>query len=436
LPSFETFDGSLRHAQENYLLLPSRTDQTSIRSDILLAPISRSQLIKALIPLLDSETKAERIARESGGKLTAVHRLLGYKHQTPLWVRSFDDSLLSALLLAGTWVPQNESDQEALLKLSGIENYDDIERRVNELLASDDAPLRTQGQSVKWRSIRDAWQLIGARITTSDINRFKEVCLQILIEYNPKYDLSLSERIYAPLRGQQLAHSPDLRIGLIQSLAWLSLHLNTFETHHRAQQIERTINEIAHQLLTKSWKTWATLGETLATLAEAAPSVFLSHTERALVSTESDFKQLFCQDPKTSGLSGECAHCGLLWALEVLAWHLEYFPRVADILANLCELDTGGQYSNRPADVLLSIFHPIAKQTNATYETRIAVLRSIVKRRGTVGWKLLQHIMGIYGSGGIITPNRRPEFLVWNISSILERVPIKNRGIIIKISSN
>lgn len=231
LPSFEAFDGSLRHAQENYLLLPSGPYQASTRTDILLAPISRPHLIKALIPLLDGEDKAERIAQESGGKLAAVQRLLGFAHQIPPWVRSFDDSLLSALLLAGTWVPQNESDKEALLKLSGFEKYEDIERRVNVLLTCDDAPLRTQGQSVKWRSIRDAWQLIGARITTSDINRFKEVSLQILKENNPKYDLPLAERLYAPLRGQQLEHTLELRAGLIQSVAWLSLHPNMFGTH-------------------------------------------------------------------------------------------------------------------------------------------------------------------------------------------------------------
>lgn len=169
------------------------------------------------------------------------------------------------------------------------------------------------------------------------------------------------------------------------------------------------------------------MGETLATLAEAAPSIFLSRTEHGIVSTESGFQKLFCQDPKNSGLSGECAHCGLLWALEVLAWHPDHFPRVADILASLCDLDAGGQYSNRPADVLLSMFHPVAKQTNASYEVRTAVLRSIVKRRGTAGWELIQHIMENYRGRSIIMPNRSPEFLELNVPSKLEGISFEEQ---------
>ncbi|MCI0648008.1 MAG: hypothetical protein L0332_30835 [Chloroflexi bacterium] len=420
LPAFDTFDGSLLLSRQHHLLLPNNIDASSTRFDVLLSPISRQALKEALLSLVENEDKAQRLAWSSGGKLTALQRLLGYEYELPRWVPADGDSLLTALLLAGAWDPHNPADQKTLLELSGMSSYESIERRVHDLLNAPDAPLRTLGQTIKWRSIGDAWRTLIGRVTATDLQRFKETCLRVLARYDPKYDLEVDERFYAPLRGQQLENSRELRDGLSNSLAWLSVNCTAIEAQIGAQTVEKLVRNLVHQLLNDDWKTWATFGNTLTVFAEAAPLPFLNRAD-AIASTNNGFSNLFRQDPKDSSLFGECAHCGLLRALEVLAWHPDYFPRVADILARLCKLDVGGMYSNRPDEVLLSIFHPFVKHTNASPEARVAVLRTIQRRHPVVGWSLLLDIMKMHGRGGIIAPNTRPEFREWELPAEFER---------------
>jgi len=80
---------------------------------------------------------------------------------------------------------------------------------------------------------------------------------------------------------------------------------------------------------------------------------------------------------------------GLYWALETLAWNENYLPRVSVIFGELATIDPGGNWGNRPAESLSTIFLPWLPQTIASLEKRISSINVLIKENLDVAWKLL-----------------------------------------------
>ena len=126
-------------------------------------------------------------------------------------------------------------------------------------------------------------------------------------------------------------------------------------------------------------------------LAEAAPGEFLNAVEDALQQTPCPFDKLFSQEGR--GITGRNYMTGLLWALETLAWDEIYISRVTVILGELASHDPGGQWVNRPANSLKTIFLPWLPQTIASVEKRKNALRTLQKEIPEIAWSLLLHLL-------------------------------------------
>ena len=79
---------------------------------------------------------------------------------------------------------------------------------------------------------------------------------------------------------------------------------------------------------------------------------------------------------------------GLLDALEVLAWEKMTFPRVVYLLAKLSEWSAEDNYGNTPMQSLRAVFRCRMSQTLADAETRLVVLKRLLKDYPKVGWEL------------------------------------------------
>jgi len=416
VPDFPEFDGVLFGAEHHYVLVPrelsrQRTDDVF---QIELGPIDRGPLAEALREFVFDSDEARRLAYECGGKLTVLQRLLGYEAPEPDWARNENPDVLAALVLAGSWDPNNPEDKNILVQLTGNIDYGNIEKLATILTSISDPPLRRQGQILKWRSNSDVWQRLSRKFSPSAIRRFCTACEAVLGKASPRYDLPPDERMYASMRNAELPESDAIRRGLAEGLAYLAVHAGDLSSVFRTVEVIDQIDAVVRQILKHNWKNWATLGEQLAAIAEASPEAFLTAVEEAIGAQSRELHQLFRQDPKNAGIFGECCHSGLLWALEGLAWHSDYFARVVRVFIRLCDLDQEkAQYSNRPETSLLSLFHPAVKQTACSNERRLTVLRKLSKQNRPATWLVVRHVLEICAGGSSVSNNHRPQFREW-----------------------
>lgn len=90
---------------------------------------------------------------------------------------------------------------------------------------------------------------------------------------------------------------------------------------------------------------------------------------------------------------GRNYHCGLLWALEVLAWNPDYLNRVCIYLTRLATYTLPRNMGNNPAATLRSIFLTWFPQTLANVDARRIAVEKIIEENFDVGWNLLLAIL-------------------------------------------
>jgi hypothetical protein len=427
VPAFPEFDGVLSGTEPHYLFVPiEKRPGPPIRAPhIELGPINRESLADSLREFMPDSDKARKLAYDCGGKLPVLQRLMGYRPPVPDWVENEDPDLLGALLLAGAWRPGNSADADILVRLSGGVEYRDIDKLVTKLANVPDPPLRRQGQVIKWRSNVDAWRLLVCTLSDSAAKRFKDICIETLGRASPRFDLPPEERVYASIRNAILPESEEIRIGLAESLVYLRMNVGNVSPVIKKPDVIRIVDDIVQEVLSGDWKVYATLGQQLPALAEASPSRFLTAVDSTMDHPSGKFEKLFQQDGRMAAPFRECCHAGLLWALEGLAWHQDYFARVAHILARLHRIDQGRQYLNRPMESLRSLFHPSVKQTACSNAQRLKVLQALVDRDRPAAWMIVSHVLKIWSRGSSVSANYRPRFNDWDLPEPLAHYSLK-----------
>jgi hypothetical protein len=92
-------------------------DATSARTgDMQLGPVPWSRLPTLLREAGVEPGDAERVARESGGDLSVLQRLLGHHARSP-WIDAAPFAELAALVLLGAWDPSRDADRGAVREL-------------------------------------------------------------------------------------------------------------------------------------------------------------------------------------------------------------------------------------------------------------------------------------------------------------------------------
>ncbi|MXZ09827.1 MAG: hypothetical protein F4Y79_10310 [Gemmatimonadetes bacterium] len=349
---------------------------------------AQSQIEAVLKKAEYSEIRAQELARAGGDSLSALMRHLRGLGTLPPYATWDNARLIAQAGFAGKWDGKNQADQSALEKLLGKEYGEWIEILRPDVIRSD-SPLIQSNE--KWRFVArgEAWNALGNRITDDDLDRLEETAVAVLGERDPKFDLPKEERYAAVIHNKILKHSSLLREGLAETLALVGSRPKALSSCslHKA---ETTANSVVRGLLSNaSWERLASLHSLLPLLAEAAPNEFLKAVESALKDlNDTPFHEIFAQEG-SGGFDGENYISGLLWALEGLAWYPDYLSRVAVILADLASIDPGGNWGNRPANSLATIFLPWLVQTVATFEER----KTAVSEQQQVGWNLLLSLL-------------------------------------------
>jgi len=371
----------------------------------------RYDLEKALESSGLDEEKARRFAREAGGSLTVLKRLLGrYSGTTqPDWSRPPESLGLVPMLLAGSWDESSEADRSAIEKLSG-HPYSVVSVVAERWLQAYDPPLTRVGTRWSLVSRDDSWFLLASAVPPDGLRRFEEVVCEVLAEDDPAFELPAEERWHASFHKKGPKYSQALRKGLAETLAILGARPERLPD---STCIRGRVELIVRKLLDgQGWLRWASLSQQLNLLAEAGPQSFLEAIERDLKQAEPALVKLFKEDGDP--LFTSHPHTGLLWALEVLAWDRTLLSQVSLILATLDEITPKGKLGNSPSRSLLEIFMPWFPQTTASVEERVKVMRKLVQNRPRAGWRLLLGLLP--NQQQISTPTSRPSWREWALS--------------------
>ena len=125
----------------------------------------RDDLEKALRSSGLDEEKANRYAREAGGSLTVLKRLVGrYPGTTePAWSRPAEAPALVPMLLAGSWDDTSEGDRSAIGRLCGL-SYGSVAAVAMRWLKEPDSPLARAGSRWNLVSRDDSWFLLSPMV--------------------------------------------------------------------------------------------------------------------------------------------------------------------------------------------------------------------------------------------------------------------------------
>lgn len=289
--------------------------------------------------------------------------------------------------IIGEWNDKNSQDIEAISALAGME-YTQWITKSRQILQELQSPITLSNGIWRVTKRNELWQALGTRLFDTHLNNFKQLAISVLSELNPKFELPADDRFAANIYGKSLKYSESLRKGIAETLALLANQSEALTncTQHRPESI--SILVLREVFENADWVLWGSLNNLLPVLAEAAPNEFLDIVEKALIQNPCPFDILFAQEGK-GGLGGSNYLTGLLWALEGLAWDEQFLVRITLLLGELASHDPGGNWGNRPANSLATIFLPWLPQTIASIEKRKAALETLCKELPEVGFKLL-----------------------------------------------
>lgn len=384
---------------------------------------------EALVASKFSQSRAMSLAKASCGSSSILRRLITRHPESvlPSWCHEDVRSSLAPFALVGGWThiePDRAIDEGAprigsappldlpvVAELVGC-SRDDLEDIVTRWRQGAEPLFLRFGNSVLVSSREDAWYLLGGTITKPHLKRFSDMALLVLEEDNPALELDPDQRWMASLHGKTHSISEELRRSLIETLALMSTY-PTADEPDPTIDFNRTVESILERVLppAASWQRWASLGQNLTIVAEAAPDLFLRRVEEDLASENPELPKLFLDhaDPMFGGGS---LHCALLWSLEALAWSSEYLARVAKVLATLSARVPGVPSGNNPANSLREIFLLWLWHTNASLEHRMQALRTVIKVEPDVGWRLLRDLLPS-GTSSVSHNTHMPRWQPW-----------------------
>lgn len=368
-------------------------------------------------------------ARSCCGSSSILKRQLTRHPQTrfPTWSNEQNRALLAPFALVGGWVhadpklvPKGPLPDTTPIDLMCVQEFmgvdqDSLEMQIAQWSATDEPLFLRFRNHIVVGSREDAWFLLGGSITPGVLRRFEDLASLVLDEDNPAFDLEGDQRWMASIYGKTHSLSSELRNGIIESLALMAVY-PTVASPVPGVNYPSTVNKVLNIALPAeaSWKRWATFDRQLTLFAEADPDFLLTRIERDLSSESPQIPHLF-ENSGTDFFSSNL-HCGLLWALETMAWSASFLPRVASVLAQLVEVENrlGKNIGNRPSASLQNIFLWWLPHTNASVDERLTQLRRIHAQQPVVGWSLLSGLLP-KGTSAFADPSVMPRWRTWAV---------------------
>ncbi|MHB9070460.1 MAG: hypothetical protein ACYC54_08820 [Sedimentisphaerales bacterium] len=262
---------------------------------------------------------------------------------------------------------------------------------IRDMMEQPESPFCLKNESWTISKRQEMWQKFGPKLLDEYLDIFKQVAVDVLKEPDPMFELPPEERYMASIKGKVLIYPKAMRKRLAETLALLGSRPEALKNCSTGKAETIAIISIREIFKDSDWVLWGSLNNLLPTLAEATPEEFFNAVDDALQKKPCPFDKLFAQEG--CGISGANYMTGLLWALETLAWDERYLVQATVILGKLASRDPGGNWGNRPANSLATIFLPWMPQTIAPIAKRAIAIKTLQKNNPEVAWKLLLSLL-------------------------------------------
>jgi hypothetical protein len=395
------------------VVVPVGRDVPSRLADAIVVPrLDRTTAAAALQEAGVSEPQAARLAMLGRRNLVSMRRSIAAAPtlERPDWAEGVTAHGLLAPSLCGSWDEARDGDRAAIAAIAG-ESYDVVSARVTRWSNDVDPPLRRIG--TKWYVVNkeDVWILLAPTTTTSDLDRFASVAVDVLRTLDPALRLPPDEAWRSGMPEYTRPHSALLREGIAGTLALIA-SMGDEVSIPGAATCQSYVDGVVRRVL--QWDDgeiqagWSSLSDVLPLLAEASPDVFLDAADYAVSRNSDAFVELL-RDPDGSVLFATSHHTGLLWGLENIAWSPRLLGRVALTLARLAALDPDGRWANRPGNTLRDVMLLWKPQTSASLDERLRVLDAL--RDAGLGWDILMRLLP--RSHDTVSPSHAPRWRPW-----------------------
>lgn len=394
------------------VVVPHVTGNLSGNSEIAELVLERPSIYefeKALVATGVEESDAKRFATSTGRSWTVLRRQRATNPaiRNPGWLNEPHSASLAMLCLLGTWNGDKEADRQVVSRLAD-RPYEEVEGDLRQLARLDDAPLLCIGSVWKAKSPLELLGLFGDRIKRDQLDRFFAIAREMLEAPDPQLELPDDERWMAQVHGKVHRFSGLIFNSICDALIKLAVR-GPEQAGLDALRIEECVESLVHGLLNDAdGIRWLSLASHLPSLAEAAPSAFLSAVEKSLQQVDAPVIRLI-SETGGSGFGGRCWHAGLLWALETLAWDGRRLARVALILAKLSHEPIKGNWGNKPSGSLFGLFRSWLPQTAASLPDRIKVLDLLIRQDVDAAFGVLEGLASPWGRQ-FATPAVRPKW--------------------------
>ncbi|MBR0099349.1 MAG: hypothetical protein IJP90_06495 [Treponema sp.] len=295
---------------------------------------------------------------------------------------SFDSKEVACLSLIGRWDDREPNDREIIKRTIGINNsafldFVSYSKEIN-------SPLSLNNFQWQLSRTNNVLELFCKYNNSELLSNFKETAIEVLSEFDPKFELEKDKRFMASVIGKNCKYSKNLRFGISETLVWLSINKEKL----LGEQNQFLVDNVVYQVLNNSnWRLWASLNELLPTLAEASPDSFLKTLQEQITKHSEVIVELFKQEG--DGILSGSLMTGILWSLETIAWIPNNFQMVTVVLAELSRLDIGGNYTNRPINSLKTILLPWINNTTATTDAKMKAVKYLFDNYSDIAWKII-----------------------------------------------
>lgn len=393
----------------HFIFLPTGPEHVKDKNTVEVKKQHFSEIAQELINLGMKRENAYKISEESKGFITSLRRILSKypESNSPEWSLPEYAPEIVPFVLIGSWSDTNQNDKKVIEKVTK-KNYSEVEVYLNKWVNKSDSFIRKVDNIFQVISLKDSWKYILKYISDSNLEIFSEICIDVLGEKDPSYDLPKDKRVCAYSEKKLKKHSNAIFNGLSNSLAVLASYSQKMS--NESLEIQSKINSIVSIIFdnVKSWKDLASISDFFQDFAEAAPDIFLENIKKIIHNDKQRIIELF-KTESTEILQTGSQHTQLLWALESLAWFPDYFSSSVNLLIDLMETDPGGKLSNRPERSLKNILSFWNPQTYAGLEQKKVVVTKLLDKKAEITLPILLSILPD-SVGGFMTPNPKPKW--------------------------